>query len=277
MILKKKLLLLACSFIVLLAVSDFTSAKSKGVKINKKKFNISMKVGDELKIKHTKLDAKKVKWKSANKSVATVSSKGVLKAKKVGKTTINAKSGKVKVTGKVKVKAQKKPTATPQVTVQPTVQPTIQPTVQPTSAPTPRPTRTPKPTPIPTATPKRRVSGDLAVKFFVSQEKLTKETKIISGYVRAQEKTGVDVYDWKDKFGDVLVTLKVEDAIIAEQIVTEEKEGAFSFKEDLSKYEVDTRILIQTRPTWNLFSIETEDWIYDYLAHGWYENYFIEE
>lgn len=45
-----------------------------------------------------------VKWSSSKKSVATVSSKGVVTAKKAGKTTITAKSGDQKVTCKVTVK-----------------------------------------------------------------------------------------------------------------------------------------------------------------------------
>ena len=45
-----------------------------------------------------------VKWKSSKTSVATVSSKGVVKAKKAGKATITATSGDQKVTCKVTVK-----------------------------------------------------------------------------------------------------------------------------------------------------------------------------
>ena len=41
-----------------------------------------------------KIPGSKFKWKSSNKKVATVSSKGIVTAKKKGKTTITAKKGK---------------------------------------------------------------------------------------------------------------------------------------------------------------------------------------
>lgn len=49
----------------------------------------------------------KVKWSSSNKSIATVSSKGVVKAKKAGKATITAKCGGRSL--KCKVTVKKKP------------------------------------------------------------------------------------------------------------------------------------------------------------------------
>lgn len=50
---------------------------------------------------------KKVKWSSSNKKVATVSSKGKVKAKKVGKATITASFGKKKLKCKITVKIPK--------------------------------------------------------------------------------------------------------------------------------------------------------------------------
>ena len=68
-----------------------------------KKYVVKAKVtyelikGEKIKLyvkKHKK--SKKVKWKSSNKKVATVSKKGVVTAKKSGTATITAKIGKKK-------------------------------------------------------------------------------------------------------------------------------------------------------------------------------------
>lgn len=69
-------------------------------KLNKKK--VTLKVGKtvKLKLKH----AKKVKWSSNNKKVATVNKKGKVKAKKAGKAKIVAKYKGKKYTCKVTVK-----------------------------------------------------------------------------------------------------------------------------------------------------------------------------
>ncbi len=78
------------------------------VKLNKKKITLYVGKTTTLKVKGTK---KKVKWSSSKKSVATVSSKGKVKAKKKGTTTITAKVGgkkyKCKVTVKKAVKVSK--------------------------------------------------------------------------------------------------------------------------------------------------------------------------
>lgn len=57
-------------------------------------------------INFKKINSKKVKWKSYNKKIATVSKKGVVKAKKKGKTKIRAKYGKKVLYAKVTVKAR---------------------------------------------------------------------------------------------------------------------------------------------------------------------------
>lgn len=54
-----------------------------------------------LKLKNNK---KKIKWSSSNKKVATVTKKGKVKGKKVGKATITAKVGKKKYKCKINVK-----------------------------------------------------------------------------------------------------------------------------------------------------------------------------
>ena len=81
---------------------DAAAAAKKKVKLNKTK--VVLKVGKKttLKLKNNK---KKVKWSSNKKKVATVTKKGVVKAKKKGTAKITAKVGKKKYVCKVTVKA----------------------------------------------------------------------------------------------------------------------------------------------------------------------------
>ena len=86
----------------------------------------------KLKVKGTK---KKVKWSSSKKKIATVTKKGVVKAKKKGTAKIVAKIGKKKYTCKVVVKAKKKakitskPKAVAKVTAKPGTLPSKNPQV----------------------------------------------------------------------------------------------------------------------------------------------------
>lgn len=112
-----------------LPLSSNVTASAATIKISKKKATLTKGQSITLKIKGTK---KKAKWSSSNKSVATVSSKGKVKAKKVGKTTIMAKVAKKSL--KCKVKVEKKHDAYPE-------------------SPTPIETKTPVPTPTLTPTP----------------------------------------------------------------------------------------------------------------------------
>ena len=86
---------------ILLLIVCMAVPVSAAGKINKKK--ATLKVGQTLQLKVTGTKGK-VKWKSSKKSVATVSSKGRVKAKKKGYATITAKVGKKKYTCKVTVK-----------------------------------------------------------------------------------------------------------------------------------------------------------------------------
>lgn len=72
-------------------ISTVNAASKVG--INKKK--VTLYVGKTLSLK-VNGTSKKVKWSSSKKSVATVSSKGKVTAKKAGKATITAKIGKKK-------------------------------------------------------------------------------------------------------------------------------------------------------------------------------------
>ena len=93
-----------------------TDAKAK-VKLNKKKLVLTVGKKAKLKVKGTK---KKVKWSSSKKKIATVTKKGVVKAKK-----------KAKVTSKPKAvaKVTAKPKATAQVTANPGTLPSKNPQV----------------------------------------------------------------------------------------------------------------------------------------------------
>ncbi len=73
---------------------------SAAPKLNKKQIEIKVGKTYKLKVKGT---SNKVKWSSSDKSIAKVSKKGVVKAKKVGKTVIKAKIGKKILKCKVSV------------------------------------------------------------------------------------------------------------------------------------------------------------------------------
>ena len=65
------------------------AAKKKKIALSKTKATLT--VGKQTTLKLKNATASKVKWSSFNKKIATVSAKGVVKAKKAGKVTIKAK------------------------------------------------------------------------------------------------------------------------------------------------------------------------------------------
>lgn len=87
-----------------------TDAKAK-VKLNKKKLVLTVGKKAKLKVKGTK---KKVKWSSSKKKIATVTKKGVVKAKKKAKIT-----SKPKAVAKVTAKPGTLPSKNPQVSDNP--------------------------------------------------------------------------------------------------------------------------------------------------------------
>ena len=102
---RKHNLIRSIFIMLVLAISIFCMslpAAAGTVKLNKKKVTLTKGYTCQLKVKGT---SKKVKWSSSNKSVASVSSKGLVKAKKAGTTKIKAavKGGKT-YTCKVTVK-----------------------------------------------------------------------------------------------------------------------------------------------------------------------------
>ena len=76
-------------------------AEAATIKLNKKTATVNVGATVKLKVNGTK---KTVKWSTSKKSVATVSSKGVVTGKKAGKATITAKVNGKKYTCKVTVK-----------------------------------------------------------------------------------------------------------------------------------------------------------------------------
>lgn len=80
-----------CLFILVNSIfSDTDIVQAASAQLNRK--SATLWVGDTLQLK-VRGAGKKVKWKSSKKTVATVSLKGKVKAKKAGKTIITAKTG----------------------------------------------------------------------------------------------------------------------------------------------------------------------------------------
>ena len=173
---------LAAALVVTSTSSVMLAEAAKAPKLNKKTITLRAGAKKQLKVKNLK-KKQKVKWKSSKKKIATVSKKGLVRAKKIGITKIVAKVGKKKLVCHVRVLPKKivirrpkpMPVATPVRVVTPkptaivqpsetanvsptmdvTAKPTIAPTVKPTMVPTVKPTMVPtvKPTTAPTATP----------------------------------------------------------------------------------------------------------------------------
>ncbi len=74
-------------------LNDFSIVHAASPKLNRK--SVTLWVGDTIKLK-VKNTRKRVKWTSNKKSIATVSSKGKVKAKKSGKAVITANIGNKK-------------------------------------------------------------------------------------------------------------------------------------------------------------------------------------
>lgn len=107
----KKLVICLWVICLVLPITPGTPALAKGIKLSKK--SITLYVGQTKKIK-LKGTAKKPKWSSSKKSVATVTNNGKIKARKKGNAIITAKLGtkKYKCKAKIKKKAVVPPTPT---------------------------------------------------------------------------------------------------------------------------------------------------------------------
>lgn len=151
--------------VLALCLSTFTTtnvdAKGK-VQLNKKKITLTLGAKYKLKLKNYK---KKVRWKSSNKKVASVSKKGKVTAKKKGTAKITAIAGKKKYVCKVIVKKSKRSSNNPSTVVPSTAAAvtsampgdtvTVLPTIAPNNTPLATPTAVPSSTPVttPAATP----------------------------------------------------------------------------------------------------------------------------
>lgn len=99
----RKILSLLLVFGMLCSISTVaTTSEAAAIKLNKKKKTMYVGSSYTLKVKRTK---KKVKWKSNKKSVATVTKKGVVRARSAGSAKITAKVAGKKLTCKITVKA----------------------------------------------------------------------------------------------------------------------------------------------------------------------------
>lgn len=162
--LKKAFSLVLCMSMVLTlaAVTPEVKAapKAKKITLNVKKKTLTVGNKVTLKVKKVKPSkaSKKVTWKTSNKKVASVSKKGVVKAKAVGSAKITATATankKVKATCKITVKEAKAEDTPVQPTANvPTINP-ANPTQNPggnvlsTQEPAAEPTKTPRPSPTP--------------------------------------------------------------------------------------------------------------------------------
>ena len=173
-------LVLALMFSMSLEGNSLVANAKTKIQLNKKK--VTLIVGEKTKLK-LKNNKKKVKWSSSKRTVAIVSSKGVVTAKKKGTATITAKAGKKKYTCKVTVKAKKK-----QAPVTTRVPVTTQ-----------APTEIPRATKTPTATP--TVSPDIPDSY-----KNESDVSILQGIIREQKQKGATVsedlddkqYTWRN-------------------------------------------------------------------------------
>ena len=104
-ILKKQIAVVITWVLVLTIAFDGAQmdAASKS-NVNRKKITLTVGSTAKLSIRNTK---KKVIWRSSNRKVATVSAKGVVRAKKKGTARITAKIGKKKLVCRVTVVANK--------------------------------------------------------------------------------------------------------------------------------------------------------------------------
>lgn len=156
---KKSIAILTSAAILLTGIS--VSAATKNIKFVKSKQTVYVGKKLTLKIsvpKKYKKQTSKIKWSSSNKKVAVVNKKGVVTAKKTGKTVIKAKfygtTAKCTVTVKKKattVKPTVKPdtTATPTPTAVPAESSTPTESAAPTESSTPVPTESAAPTAAP--------------------------------------------------------------------------------------------------------------------------------
>lgn len=86
---------------------NISTAMAASYKMTKKTTSTTLTIGQKVTLKLSpkklKVNTKKIKWTSSNKSIATVTSKGVVKGIRTGKVTITARYNKVSYKCKITV------------------------------------------------------------------------------------------------------------------------------------------------------------------------------
>lgn len=98
---RKRALAIVLTCIMVLTLIPIQANAAKKIKLNKSKLSLFVGKTYTLKLLNNK---SKIKWSSSKKNIATVSSKGKVKAKKKGSCNIVAKAGRKKYVCKVTVK-----------------------------------------------------------------------------------------------------------------------------------------------------------------------------
>ena len=158
---KKWMKLLAVMFAIIFALGQMagdgwnvSAAKRKSLNVK----NLTLSVGMSKQLKVSGVKTGKVRWSSSKRSVASVSKKGKVKAKKPGKATITAKFAAGRLKCKVTVKARKN-NEKPQISKAPAAQVTTR------SATTQKPVQTQAPTQKPAQSPATQNSKILVAYF----------------------------------------------------------------------------------------------------------------
>ena len=138
------LLIFAVSIVSIGSYLNISARGNQKIKLNKSK--ITMKVGKRVKLKISPNRKHKIKWTSSKKKVASVL-KGIVNAKKPGKTKIIARIGKKKLRCMVTVKGASDTVETP-APLEPVYSP-VPPAPTEAASPTIAPTETPLGTPVP--------------------------------------------------------------------------------------------------------------------------------
>lgn len=219
-------------------VNAKTVTNVKSIKIiNPKKASLKLKVGSKfklkIKIKPKAASKTKVKYSSSKKKVAAVSAKGVIKAKKEGKTKITVKAGKGKKTMKkdiIKVKVVKNdsdiiPVSTPDSSVSTGNPPVL----------------TAAPEPALSDGTFTVVSGQDAVQLFIDQysedyEGLKLVSECFAEDVKMVSDADLDIVaDTAKLKGSVIIAGSVDNNMLIDKLV---KEGKFSVDDIRGKWEV---------------------------------------
>ena len=221
---KRKLLinltLLSLSLAVLSFIPNAEAKSPKKIKLAR--HNVVMSVGEKATVKVKSMVM--VKWKSSNRKVATVSSKGIVKAKSTGKAKLTAKYAMqkevctvsvVKIKDKVSIplsnqvnnviKVQGYESTQKPVVCSPPCIPTSTPTVTPTPAVS-SPLCTPSSVDNPGSDEQPKLCVDIWLLFGIDQN-ITTDTTTISGTMTA--------------FKNTVIKIKVNGSILAEKSLVE--------------------------------------------------------